>query len=147
MLALLAMLLGPGPVPVQSPEWQGELSAPFHACMRSAGRWQRRWPDDENLFEIGRMACAEAEWKRRDRVLNQLYKRVRDRLPPPQRPRLAALERQWVTEREMQCNAETEKHSFETEGMTFYLCRVHATNQRIRWLRAPDIGAMRNAPR
>ncbi|MET3711047.1 uncharacterized protein YecT (DUF1311 family) [Sphingomonas trueperi] len=147
MLALLAMLWGPAPMPVQAPAWQGELSASFHACMRAAKRWQRSRPEDENLFEIARMACAELEWKRRDRVLNQLTKRVRDRLPPAQRTRLAALERQWVTEREMQCNAETEKHPFESEGVTFYLCRVHATNRRIHWLRAPDARATRNAPR
>ncbi len=147
MLAFLAMLWGLGPMSVQSPAWLGEFSASFHACMRSAKRWQRSRSDDENLFEIARMACAEAEWKRRDRVLNQLYKRVHDRLPRAQRTRLAALERQWVTEREMQCNAETEKHSFESEGVTFYLCRVRATNQRIRWLRAPDVRATRNAVR
>lgn len=120
--ALLLAMAAPGSADRSPPS----LSAQYNQCIDRAGGITSNMRD-----------CAEAEGKRQDATLNQIYKQALARLPDDKaRLKLRISQRAWLKHRYDHCAKDSE----EFEGGTLWLivmdnCGLAAVQSRIEWLR------------
>lgn len=85
-----------------------------------------------------RHACFEREFDAADRILNQLYKKLRSQLSEPIRSDLQENSRGWIQMKEYNCEFQAEilnEVSDETRQAEFYRCALSYTTDRTKYLR------------
>lgn len=122
------------PASASGQAWNENLPASVVACFRYN---EETYADSEPMLRAGKTNCADDENRRRALILDATYRALRDSLPLERRERLVALQAAWHKASENRCYAESDGQPYETSGVALYLCRMHAANERIAWLRAP----------
>ena len=106
-----ALALAPTPSRAEKPD--AADSAKVQSCIKSAqGRERERCigvvadpcaEDDKAQSTADQVACAAREFAVWDDILNETYRRLRDKLDAVQKTKLRAMQRAWIDSRERSC--------------------------------------------
>jgi uncharacterized protein YecT (DUF1311 family) len=108
-------------------EIEAAYSPRFDRCMGSG--------DAAQGITSAILSCNGAENKLQDARLNQAYKKVMARLPPPKQAALRQSERNWIEQREAQCReAAGDEGGGSSYAIIYSSCMLDETVKRTIWL-------------